>query len=190
MSRDNVIERVLTFWFGSPDSEEFGRPRKAWFEKNAAFDAEIAEKFGDDHHRAARGELDHLAESAEGCVALMILLDQFPRNMFRGSPHAFATDSKALTMARLAIERGFDSQVLPIYRKFLYLPFEHSENRADQEYCVALFQTGGDAEDVKWAMQHRDIIARFGRFPHRNAVLGRESTPEELAFLQEPGSSF
>jgi uncharacterized protein (DUF924 family) len=143
------------------------------------------------HHAAARGEYDAWAKTAEGALALLILLDQFPRNLYRKSAHAFATDPKARGIARAAIAEGFDRQVEPLLRPFFYLPFEHSEDLADQEACVALCerlaQETGDEETLKWARLHLDIIARFGRFPHRNAVLGRTTTPEERAFLDEGG---
>ena len=160
-----------------------------WFKKVAAFDEAIRLKFEPTHHRAARGEYDGWAETAEGALALLILLDQFPRNLFRGEAHQFATDPKARGIARAAIERGFDREVEPILRNFFYLPFEHSEDPADQDYAVALCAESGVADDLKWAVLHRDIIARFGRFPHRNACLGRETTPEEQEFLDEGGFS-
>jgi uncharacterized protein (DUF924 family) len=126
-------------------------------------------------------------QSAEGALALLILLDQFPRNMFRSKARAFATDPLARAITAGAIVRGFDSQVPKELRNFFYLPFEHSENLADQERCIALNKAGGDQENLKWAEIHADIIRRFGRFPHRNAVLGRSTTPEEQAFLDTGG---
>ena len=163
---------------------------QAWFRKRAAFDEAIRLKFEPVHHRAARGEYDAWAESAEGALALLILLDQFPRNLYRGSAHAYATDPKARSIARPAIDRGFDRQVEPLLRNFFYLPFEHSEDLADQDFALALCAETGIADDLKWARLHRDIIARFGRFPHRNAALGRATTAAEAAFLEEPDSSF
>ncbi|MFL5296438.1 MAG: DUF924 family protein [Phenylobacterium sp.] len=170
---------VLSFW------RQAG-PAK-WFKKVHAFDEAIRLKFEPVHHRAARGEYDAWAETAEGALALLILLDQFPRNLYRGSAHAFATDPKARAIARAAVDRGFDREVEPTLRNFFYLPFEHSEDLADQDYCVALCAEAGDAENLKWAAIHREIIGRFGRFPHRNASLGRVTTPEEQAFLDEGG---
>jgi uncharacterized protein (DUF924 family) len=170
---------VLTFW------RQAG-PGK-WFKKVAAFDEAIRLKFEPTHHRAARGEYDAWAETAEGALALLILLDQFPRNLYRGSAHAFATDPKARAIARAAIDRGFDRQVEPALRSFFYLPFEHSEDLADQDFCIALCAEAGEADSLKWAVLHRDIIARFGRFPHRNTALGRVTTPEEQEFLDEGG---
>ncbi len=160
-----------------------------WFKKVVAFDDAIRLKFEPTHHRAARGEYDAWAETAEGALALLILLDQFPRNLYRGEAHQFATDPKARAIARAAVERGFDREVEPILRNFFYLPFEHSEDLADQDFGITLVTEAGVADDLKWAVLHRDIIARFGRFPHRNASLGRVTTPEEQAFLDEGGFS-
>ena len=160
---------------------------KAWFSKSEAFDAEIRERFDALHHAAARGELDGWAETAQGALALLLLLDQFPRNLFRGSPHAFAADPLARKIARRAVDRGFDSQVDPALRQFFYLPFEHSEHLEDQDHGAALCAASGDPDLVKWAKIHRDIIARFGRFPHRNESLGRTTTDEERAFLNGGG---
>lgn len=175
---------VIAFWRGAGP--------KLWFAKSPAFDAEIREKFEAAHHQAARGECDGWASDWQGCLALLLLLDQFPRNMFRQSPHAFATDPLALAIARQAIAQGFDQAAPAALRGFFYLPLEHSEDLADQDRCVALCreldrETGGDL--VKWAALHRDIIARFGRFPHRNRELGRQSSAEELRFLAEGGFS-
>jgi uncharacterized protein (DUF924 family) len=158
-----------------------------WFARNAAFDEAIRLKFEPTHHAAARGEYDAWAETAEGALALVILLDQFPRNLYRASPHAFATDPKARAIARRAVARGFDQEVAPELRGFFYLPFEHSEDPADQALCVELCRKLGDPETLKWAELHEDIIRRFGRFPHRNPALARETTPEEQAFLDGGG---
>jgi uncharacterized protein (DUF924 family) len=186
----DTIRRVLDFWFGATDSPEFGTYREAWFTVDFAFDQSVRERFLDDYRRAAADALDGLAATAEGALALVVMLDQFPRNMFRGTAAAFATDSKALGIADAALACGFDRTLRPLQRLFLYLPFEHSEQLADQERSVALFQALGDAKLLDAAVRHRDIICRFGRFPHRNKALGRASTPEEAAFLAEPGSSF
>ncbi len=165
-------------------------PRK-WFSKDAAFDADIRARFEPLHHSAARRELDDLAATGEALLALLLLLDQFPRNMYRGSAHAFATDPLARMFARQALEMGFDRAAATELRFFFYLPFEHSEAPADQDLCVQLvtdwIAEDGDPDNLKWAEIHRDIIRRFGRFPHRNSALGRDSTPEELAFLAEGG---
>ena len=170
---------VVTFWMESGP--------KAWFSKSEAFDADIRRRFEALHHAAARGELDSWADTPEGALALLLLLDQFPRNMFRGSPHAFATDPLARQVARAAVDRGFDREVDPGLRQFFYLPFEHSEHLDDQDRGVALCAESGDADLVKWARIHRDIISRFGRFPHRNASLARTTTEQEQAFLKEGG---
>jgi len=160
-----------------------------WFKRDAAFDAALRERFEAAHHAAARGDYDGWRESAEGALALLILLDQVPRNIYRGSPHAFATDPKARQVAGRAIEAGFDMQTDAELRPFFYLPFEHSEDPADQDRAVALCAERADAETLKWARLHRDIVHRFGRFPHRNAVLCRTTTAEEQAFLDEGGFS-
>lgn len=160
-----------------------------WFKKVHAFDEAIRLKFEPVHHRAARGEYDAWAKTPEGALALLILLDQFPRNLYRGSAHAFATDPKARAIARAAVEAGFDREVDPLLRNFFYLPFEHSEDIADQDFGLALCAEANDEDSLKWAGLHREIIARFGRFPHRNAALGRMTTPEEQAFLDEGGFS-
>jgi uncharacterized protein (DUF924 family) len=160
---------------------------KAWFKKSKAFDSRIRETFETLHLAASRGELDDWAGTAQGALALLLLLDQFPRNLYRGSPHAFATDPLARKVARAAVDRGFDAQVAPQLRQFFYLPFEHSERLEDQDHGLALCAASGDPELVKWANIHRDIIARFGRFPHRNASLARATTDEERAFLKAGG---
>jgi uncharacterized protein (DUF924 family) len=172
---------VIGFWRNAG-------PEK-WFKKVAAFDEAIRLKFEPVHHRAARGEYDAWAETAEGALALLILLDQFPRNLYRNSAHAFATDPKARAIARAAVEHGFDKETDPALRNFFYLPFEHSEDIADQDYGLALVTEAGVEDDLKWAAIHRDIIARFGRFPHRNASLARVTTPQEQEFLDEGGFS-
>ena len=161
---------------------------KRWFEKDTAFDDDIRRRFLTAHETAAGGRLTDWEASAEGALALVILLDQFPRNMFRGQARAFATDPLAQAIASRAILNGFDG-AFPDLRGFFYLPFEHSEILADQEKATAFFRANGDADGVKWAELHADIIRRFGHFPHRNAVLGRVSTPEEQAFLDGGGFS-
>lgn len=185
----NVIDAILTFWFGAAESDIYGQARSEWFVKDPAFDAQIRSKFSRVIDAAAAGQLDMMAESPEGALALVVVLDQFSRNVYRDDARAFENDGHALRIARKALEQGYDAEVLPVMRKFLYLPFEHSENLADQERALELFATLG-ADDLDWAQKHHAIIARFGRFPHRNAVLGRMSTPEEKAFLTEPDSSF
>jgi len=158
-----------------------------WFNKDTAFDAEIRERFLAAHEAAAGGQSSAWEATAEGALALLILLDQFPRNMFRGTARAFATDPLARAIAAGALVRGFDAQVPADMRAFFYLPFEHSEDMADQERALALYKASGDADGLKWAELHADIIRRFGRFPHRNAVLGRATTPDEQAFLDGGG---
>jgi uncharacterized protein (DUF924 family) len=162
-----------------------------WFKKDDGFDAAIRLKFEPTHHAAARGEYESWIETSEGALALLILLDQFPRNLYRGSGHAFATDPLARRIASEAIERGHDRAGPSGLRSFFYLPYEHSEALADQDRSLALCETlkGETGEDgfLKWAIGHRNIIVRFGRFPHRNGALGRVSTQEEQAFLDEGG---
>jgi len=170
---------ILGFWRSAGPAR--------WFSKSAAFDDAIRLKFEPTHHAAARGEYAAWEETAEGCLALLILLDQFPRNLFRRSAHAFATDPLARRIARRAIAAGFDEQFENPLRSFFYLPFEHSEDLADQSLAVELCAASGDAEALKWAKIHFDIIKQFGRFPHRNPLLGRDTTPEEQAFLDEGG---
>lgn len=177
------MEELLAFWF-----DPSNRPR--WFEADPSFDREVERRFGDLVRAAAAGKLESWADSPRGALALCILLDQLPRNIARGTPGAFAHDAQARDVARRALAAGFDRALLPEERLFLYLPFEHSEDLSDQERSVALFAELGSAEWLDYAVRHRDIIARFGRFPHRNAILGRPGTEAEAAFLQEPGSSF
>ncbi|HEY8574338.1 DUF924 family protein [Phenylobacterium sp.] len=172
---------ILHFWRHAGPSR--------WFRKDKAFDAAIRLKFEATHHAAARGEYDGWAETAEGALALVILLDQFPRNLYRGSAHAWATDPKARAVARRAIDAGFQRQVEPDLAGFFVLPFEHSEDLADQDFGLKVADALGDQEVIKWSRIHRDLIARFGRFPHRNPALGRETTPEEQAFLDDGGFS-
>lgn len=187
---DGLIGRVLSFWFDGDPIDGRPAPRELWFKPTPEFDRQIAHGFADDHERATAGDFDRLRETAAGCLALVILLDQLPRNMFRGTARSFATDGKALAVARHALDNGFDAPLAPVARLFLYLPFEHSEDPADQERSVELFEALENDYWIDYAVRHRDVIARFGRFPHRNDILGRPSTPDEIAFLKEPGSSF
>jgi uncharacterized protein (DUF924 family) len=177
------VGEVIRFWLQET-------PAEARFKRDEALDAEIERRFSAVHADVSAAPLDEAVTSARRALATVIVLDQFSRNMFRGSPKAFASDTKALAVARKAIALGFDGEFEKYGRLFLYLPFEHSENLADQECSVALIAELGDAELDRYAVAHLDIIRRYGRFPHRNAVLGRESTPEELEFLEQPGSSF
>jgi len=195
-----AAEAVLDFWLGPLDDDGFSDEdhRGRWFEKNATFDASIEERFGVLHARASGGELDDWTETPRGRVALLILLDQMSRNLYRDTPAMYENDAKALAIAEQALEAGDEEVLAGQERYFLYMPFMHAEDRDAQERCVALFERAQkklpsglvDRFDPKWAVMHRDIVDRFGRFPHRNEVLGRESTDEEKAFLEKPGSSF
>jgi len=158
-----------------------------WFRGGDAFDTECRERFLDAHHAAARRDFGHWMGDADGALALLILLDQIPRNVFRGSGHAFASDGLAREYATQAIAAGFDAASEPALRMFFYLPFEHSEDMADQDRAVALFSALGNDNLLAYANAHRDVIARFGRFPHRNAALGRSNTPDEQAWLDAGG---
>ena len=174
-------ETVLTFW------REAGADK--WFKKDTAFDDDIRTRFLETYEAAAAGGLWEWEQTADGALALTIVLDQFPRNMFRGSARSYAADPLARAVADGAIARGFDREVAPDNRHFFYLPFEHSEKLADQERSCALVSATGNADNLKWAELHADIIRRFGRFPHRNAILGRATTPQEQAFLDGGGFS-
>ncbi len=164
---------------------------KAWFSADAELDRQISERYADLHFAASRRELEDWEQTAEGALALLLLLDQFPRNLFRRSAHSYATDGLARSVARRALAKAFDREVRPELRPFFYLPFEHSEDMGDQRHSVALFERHrdetGDEEALKWAIIHRDIIEKFGRFPHRNAALGRETTAVEQAYLDADG---
>jgi uncharacterized protein (DUF924 family) len=170
---------VVSFW------RDAGYER--WFKPDAGFDRDVRERFLATHEAAASSNLSVWERTPEGALALLILLDQFPRNMFRGTPRAFATDAAAREVARRALDRGFDKEVEPQMRSFFYLPFMHSESVADQEQCLALYKAHGNEDGIKYAEIHLDAIRRFGRFPHRNEILGRASTPEEVAYLESGG---
>jgi uncharacterized protein (DUF924 family) len=180
-----LASEVLRFWFG--DGAEYGAVHKRWFEKNPAFDAEVRDRFLGVYESQLVGR-EWLAQP-HPCLARIIVLDQFPRNMFRGTPRAFATDALALAAARHALAAGYDRDWLRVEKIFAYLPFEHSEALADQELACELMRPLGE-EQYDYALRHKAIIERFGRFPHRNAILGRASTPEEIEFLKQPGSGF
>jgi uncharacterized protein (DUF924 family) len=170
---------VLAFWRAAgPDK---------WFAKDAAFDAEIGQRFLPTYQAAAASRLAPWEATPDGALALVVALDQFPRNMFRGDARTFAADPLARAVADRALTRGFDQRVPQAERQFFYLPFMHSESLPDQERCLALARRYGDDEFTKYAEQHADIIRRFGRFPHRNAVLGRSTTPGEQAYLDDGG---
>jgi uncharacterized protein (DUF924 family) len=172
-------EDVLRFWFGQDP--------KRWFEKNATFDSEIRARFLPLYETLSSN--DDWLSAPRDCLARIIVLDQFPRNMFRGTPRAFGSDPLALAAARHAVARGYDRELAPAEKQFVYLPFEHSESLADQERACELMKALND-DLYGWAVKHKVIIERFGRFPHRNAILGRASTPEEIEFLKQPGSGF
>jgi uncharacterized protein (DUF924 family) len=187
----SLPETVLDFWFqGEPE-----RFRDSWFRADATFDAVCVSRFAEVLRDARAGALDHWADTPEGALALVIVLDQLSRNIHRGRLDAYAADTQALAVARAALARGFDRKLGPVQRVFLYLPFEHAESVAEQDLAVALFETlrggfeGADAT-IDYAHRHRDVIRRFGRFPHRNAILGRDGTQEEQSFIAEQGSAF
>ena len=187
-------QRVLDFWFGAPGSPQAGQRRPEWFRKSDTFDAQIRERFLGTYEQAAADRLDHWGATARSLLALIVVLDQFPRNMFRGSPRSFATDGAALAAAEGMVARGWNLELAPLERSFAYLPFEHAENLSAQERSMELFgalaMDAAYADLLEWARKHYVIIQRFGRFPHRNAILQRASTPAEIEFLKQPGSSF
>ena len=180
MSETNVAPSdILAFWCDAgPDR---------WYKRDDAFDAELRRRFLGLWQKASAGELSSWEASDDGALALVIVLDQFPRNMFRGDARTYASDSLAREVAHRAVQRGVDPRIDPALRHFLYLPFNHSENLSDQLRCIELSRAAGNAENLKWAEHHADIIRRFGRFPHRNRLLGRTTTPEEQAFLDQGG---
>lgn len=186
----SLAPAVLNFWFG--EGAEHGKAHKRWFEKDPAFDAEVRSRFSQLHEKQTR-ERDWL-DSPRDCLARIIVLDQFPRHLYRGTARAFSSDALALEAARHLVDSGWDRSLLPVERMFAYLPFQHSESLADQERAVKLYEPlqafAETADTGRYAIAHRDIIRRFGRFPHRNAALGRASTLEEIEFLKQPGSSF
>lgn len=193
----SAIEAVLQFWFGDSPSDlsTYSQRRKLWFGKQPAIDQEIHQRFYTLYLQAAGGELATWQASPLSALALIVLLDQFPRNMFRDTAQAFATDFKARAVAKAAISQGFDRVVPPVQRIFFYLPLEHSEDLADQQQSVQLAQALANANPeladiADYALRHQVVIERFGRFPHRNRILGRKTTPQEAEFLQQPGSSF
>jgi uncharacterized protein (DUF924 family) len=187
-AKDPRAAEVNGFWFGHGDRD------KHWFEKNPAFDADIRTRFLALHEEAASGKLAKWQDAPGDCLALIVALDQFPRNMFRGTARAFAADRLALHAAKHAIARGYDRAMRPSERMFVYLPFQHAESLEEQlascKLNEALSAFPETADVYRYAVAHRDIVQRFGRFPHRNAALGRANTPEEIEFLKGPGSSF
>lgn len=186
---------ILAFWFGQPGEAGYGQPRVEWFRKDADFDAAIRGRFLASVEAALAGQLADWANDRDGLLALLILLDQFPRNLFRGEAKAFAGDAQALALAKAAVDKGWDKDLSVGEKLFVYMPFEHSEALADQERSLALFaalaaEHPGNDGFLDYARRHHEIIARFGRFPHRNAALGRPSTAEETSFIAQPGSGF
>ncbi len=174
---------ILDFWFTQLSASQ-------WYRSDAAIDQEIVRRFKPAYDRLSRAVPVAWSNTGPGCLAAVIALDQFPRNMFRGQPLAFATDSIALALSTQAIDRKFDAELDPAGKQFLYMPYQHAEDRSVQARSLELFASLGNSQILDFARRHHDIIARFGRFPHRNAILGRSSTPEELEFLSKPGSSF
>lgn len=192
---DPRAQTVLDFWFGPADDSGHAQSRAAWFKKDAAFDAQIRERFGPLIEQALGGALAGWAASPRAALAQVLVLDQFTRNAFRDSARAFAGDALALAAAQALVASGQDRGLTGVQRQFVYLPFEHAEDLSMQREALRLFGTlGADAPELAglldWAQRHHDIVARFGRFPHRNAALGRSSTTEEAAFLLTPGSGF
>jgi uncharacterized protein (DUF924 family) len=194
-STPTQARQVLDFWFGEPGSSDYGTFRDLWFQKRDETDLEVARRFGSLIERALRGELQSWGEHAQSALAQIVLLDQFTRNSFRGTPRSFAGDSRALHAATTMVGLRQDEELSEVQRVFVYMPFEHAESLALQDESLRLFTrlvgSNADTQDlVKYARRHRDVIERFGRFPHRNEILGRQSTPQELAYLREPGSRF
>lgn len=189
---DSLALEVLHFWFGQ--GAEYGKRHKRWFEKDSAFDAEVAGRFASLHEETLAGKHRDWLEEPRACLARIVALDQFPRNIHRGTARAFSGDPLAREAAKHLVGKGWDRELAPVERVFAYLPFEHSESLADQEracaLCEPLLAFPEVADTHRYALAHREIIRRFGRFPHRNAALGRTSTPEEIEFLGQPGSSF
>ena len=190
------VDEILTFWFGTPrdDEEYYTAWHNLWFTPDPQFDLTVRERFLGDYQLAAERKLMEWQEQPRSGLALILLCDQFPRNMFRNDPRAFATDPLARTVATHLIQVGFDRRLLPVERSFIYMPFMHSEVSQDQQHSVMLFRQLAEERaflnSISYALQHQEIVERFGRFPHRNQILGRQTTPEEAEFLQQPGSSF
>jgi uncharacterized protein (DUF924 family) len=187
-------QEVLEFWFGREGEPGYGEFREEWFRKDPEFDARVTQRFLDLYEQAAEGGLDGWREDAKSCLALVIVLDQFPRNMFRGDGRTHAADGAALEASRHAVEHALDRELPAFQRMFLYMPFMHSEEQEDQSRSVELFgllaDEPGGPDVTSYARGHREIVERFGRFPHRNGILGRETTSEEAEFLKTEGSSF
>ena len=188
-----TADDVHRYWFGAQSDPHSLQPRDLWFTKSDATDRVIAERFGATVDAALAGGLEDWAATPRSALALIIVLDQFTRNIFRGTARAFAGDTRALALAKRLVKYGEDMSLAPIERWFAYMPFEHSEQLEDQRESMRLFEhlaAAGVDSPLEWARRHYDIVVRFGRFPHRNAILGRASTPEEVEFLKLPGSGF
>lgn len=186
MVYEELTDEVLNFWFGAPDSAELGANRAIWFDSNPEFDQEIRARFGQANKQAAEGQLDDMMQTQRSALALIILLDQFSRNIYRGQAAAFANDVKARKVTQHSLDNRFDRGLLTVERKFMYLPFEHAEDLELQDRSVELFIQLGDSNSTSHALCHRDQIIRFGRFPDRNKALGRKSTFAEERFLEKP----
>lgn len=188
----SLASEVLDFWFG--EGAEYGKPHKRWFEKDPAFDTLVARRFASLHKEMLAAKHTGWLDEPRACLARILVLDQFPRHIYRGAARAFSSDALAIEAARRLVGAGWDREMLPVERMFAYLPFQHSESLADQEraceLCAALKAFPEVADAHRYALAHCGIIRRFGRFPHRNAALGRKSTPDEIEFLKLPGSSF
>ena len=183
MSNNRTSSEILDFWFSE-------RVKPLWFKKSAEFDREIKQRFLTIYSLAKTGALDSWRDNPRDTLALIILLDQFPRNMFRNTPRAFATDEKAVELTKYAVSQNYQQKLSDQQQVFLYMPLMHSENKTNQAKCVELFDELKKEENLKFALKHQKIIERFGRFPHRNQILGRQSTEAEREFLTQPGSSF
>ena len=171
-----MSQEIIDFWFSEEVSQR-------WFKSTPEFDRELAERFEETWEQAKNGDLDHWMQTAEGCLALVIVLDQFPLNMFRGEAKSFSTEARSLEVAAHALQQGFDDSLTARQKSFLYMPFMHSENLADQDRCLELFDQPGLESSLRFAHHHRGIIEKFGRFPHRNEPLGRENTEAEVEYL-------
>lgn len=183
MNKFHTPDAVLSFWFSE-------KVKPLWFKKDPEFDQEIKQRFSTTYRLARAGELDDWRNNPKDILALIILLDQFPRNMFRDTPQAFAADQQAVELTQYALEKNYEQELSTEKQIFLYMPLMHSEDSGNQSKCVELFTNLGKEENLKFAIKHQKIVARFGRFPHRNNILCRESTPAEQEFLTQPGSSF
>lgn len=178
-----MYQQVIDFWFSELEP-------KMWWIKDAEFDANIERRFGRVHRQAMDGELYEWRKSPLGALAEVLVLDQFSRNIFRDKPEAFACDSQALVLAQVAVENQFDEELSVVERSFLYMPYMHSESKLIHEQAIILFTKLGNKDNLRFEQRHKDIVDRFGRYPHRNKILGRESTEEEIEFLKQPGSGF